>query len=336
MMENSEFSFREIIEGHKHKRGFEIPKFRELKEEFGQGRSQCTITGTFVPMDSRIVDIATGQVARATLFERLRAHSLAFSLGARSINGLVSDVLLSSETTMANSQWPGETGAVIPQIDPTWNADRIAPMRLYTSIPVASSIMAMHGPAFETYMADLIARSQAEALDNAIINGNGITSPLGILNDPAIQVDNLGANGRAITLDDVLDAEEIACPNHYDSEVLKYAYLMNAETRKALKQTPKIVGGENMIMAGSSLNGHPAAVSAHMPNNLVLGNGVNLSALIFGNFYDIAVLTWGAFDILVDHYSAARNGVIWIHCSSFVNVKILKPENFNVKNGIVA
>jgi HK97 family phage major capsid protein len=334
MEKENAFSFREIIENHKHKRGYDIPEFRQQKEEFSQGRVGM-IHGTYVPINSRIVDIATSQTARATMFERLRAHSLAFSLGVRNISGLVADVTLSTETLMANSQWPGEIGAVIPQIDPTWNNERIAPMRLYTSIPISAGIMAINGPAFEEYMADLIMRSQAEALDNAIINGDGITSPLGILNDPVIQVDNLGVDGQAITLDDVLEAEEIACPNHYDAEVLRYSYLMNRDTRKALKQTPKVLAGENMIMAGNYLNGYPAAVSGHMPNNLALGAGANLSALIFGNFYDIVVLTWGAFDILVDHYSAARNGIIWFHCSSFMNVKILKPENFHITNGIV-
>ena len=72
---------------------------------------------------------------------------------------------------------------------------------------------------------------------------------------------------------------------------------MNTETRRALKQTPKIAGGEYMVMGGNRLNGYPAAVSQHMPNNIVLGNGNGLSALIYGNFYDIVILTWDAMDI---------------------------------------
>jgi HK97 family phage major capsid protein len=333
-MDNLQFSFREIIEKSKQ-RGYTLPEFREHSKEFEAGRGKAgMITGTFLPMEARIVDTTSG-TARATLFERLRAHSLAFSLGVRNIGGLVADVRLSTETLLANSQWVTENGAVAPLVDPAWAGEVIAPMRLYTSIPISHSVLAMHGTAFEEYMADLVMRSQAEALDNALLNGDGVLAPLGIRNDPAVQTDNLGADGRAITLDDVLEAEEIACPNHYDSEVLRYSYLMNADTRKALKQTPKIVGGEYMLMGTNSLNGYNAAVSGHMPNNIALGAGANLSALVFGNFYDIVVLTWGGFDVLVDHYSASRNGVIWFHCSSFMNIKILKPENFHVTNGIV-
>ena len=334
-MENPEFSFRELIEKSKQ-RGYRLPEFKELKENFEAGRGSVgMVTGSYLPMNSRVVDIATSGTARATMYERLKAHSLAFSLGVKSMDGLAADVNLSTETLMANSQWVTETGGVVPQIDPAWNGERIGPMRLYTSIPVAHSLLKVNGQAFEEYMADLIMRSQAEALDNALINGDGITAPLGILNDPAVQVDNLGADGRAITLDDILEAEEIACPNHFDSEVMRYAYLMNAETRKALKQTPKIAGGEYMLMAGNSLNGYPAAVSEHMPNDIVLGQGANLSALVYGNFADILIMNWGGLDILVDHYTAARNGTIWMHCSSFVNIKILRPGHFHISNGIL-
>ena len=334
-MENLEFSFRELIE-KSTVRGYEIPEFKELKKEFETGRRGKTfITGSFLPLHSRVVDTTSG-AASATMHERIKANSLAFNLGAKSVSGLTADVLLSTETLLPNSQWVTEVGAVIPQVDPTFNGERIAPMRLYASVPISQSLMATNGTAFEEFVADAISRSQSEALDRAILTGDGITSPLGLLNDPAIQVDNLGADGRALTLADILEAEETACPNHVNSEAMRFAYLMNAQTRKALKQTPKVAGGDNMIMASNFLNGYPAAVSQHIPGNIALGAGANLSALIYGNFNDILIMYWGGLDILVDHYSSARTSTIWLHCSSFMNVKILQPGNFNVINGIVA
>lgn len=327
------FSFHEIInEKVNNSTTWQPEEFKAEKEQLM--RSGIHVGGSYIGANARIVDSLSG-AARATLYDVLRAHSLVFRLGARRIENCVSKVRLATETSFVDSQWVTETGTINPVSDPTWTNEELVPMRLYSTVPVSEAILKLNGPAFESYMYNAIMRSQAEALDNAFINGDGLTSPLGLLNNPDITQDDLGANGQALTLADVIKAEEIATPNFYDAEYLRYSYLMNAATKRKLKQTPKVVDGDTMIMASNFLNGHNAAISEHMPGNIALGTGTNLSALVFGNFHDVVCLHWGGFDIIVDRFTQALQGITRVHVSSFMNLKVVRPELFHVTNGII-
>ena len=332
-MENTNFSFRELIQRKKLTGETWQPAEYEAEKD-AMIRSGINLGGSYIPANVRIVDSASG-ATRATLIERLRAHSMIYKLGARRLNNLIGNVRLATESLLVDTQWVNETGTINPVTDPTWTGEVIAPFRLYSTVPVSEGLLKLNGPEFEAYMFDAIMRSQAEALDNAFITGDGVTAPLGILNNTDIQTDDLGANGQALTLADILRAEEVATPNLYDAESLKYSYLMNAATKRTLKQTPKVANSDIMIMGGNALNGHNAAVSEHMPNDITLGTGTNLSALIYGNFHDVAVLSWGGFDLVVDRYTAARSGIVRVHVSSFMNLKVLRPELFHVTNGII-
>ena len=327
-----DFSFRKLIsEVATKNHAWQPDEYRAEKEELF--RAGFNIGGTYLPGHARIVDTQSG-ATRATLYDVLRAHSLAYRLGARRIDNLVGDVRLATESLLVDTQWVNETGTINPVTDPTWAGEVLPPFRLYSTVPVSEGLLKLNGPEFESYMFQAIMRSQAEALDNAFITGDGVTAPLGILNNADIQTDDLAPNGAALTLADILRAEEVATPNQYDAESLRYSYLMNAATKRALKQTPK-AGGDNMIMAGNYLNGFPSAVSEHMPNDITLGTGSNLSALIYGNFHDVVVLNWGGFDLVVDRYTAARSGITRVHVSSFMNLKVLRPELFHITNGII-
>jgi HK97 family phage major capsid protein len=326
------FSLREIIESAKRGRHHQYAEAAELEEQLR--RNINFGSGTFLPLNARQVDSTSG-VASATLIEEIRAHSMLFRLGARSMTGVVNNPRLATETNLVQTDWVPETGQLGAPVLPTWAGEDIVPFRLHSATPLTERLFRLNGQQFEEYVFRLIMRSQAEVIDNTFIVGNGITAPLGLLNNPDIVIDDLAPDGRALTLADVLRLEGIAAQNYYESPELRYAYLMNADTKEALKQAPKVAQGDNMIMAGNSLNGHPAAVSEHMPSNLTLGTGTDLSALVFGNFRDVLALFWGGFNFVVDPYTASNTATTWIHCTSFLNFKIMKPENFAVVSGIV-
>ena len=77
------------------------------------------------------------------------------------------------------------------------------------------------------------------------------------------------------------------------------------------------------------LNGYAAMASNQIPSDLTKGTGSSLSAIIFGNFSDLIVGSWGpGTELLVNPYSKDKEGVIKVVGFSFVDVGIRHPESF--------
>ena len=81
--------------------------------------------------------------------------------------------------------------------------------------------------------------------------------------------------------------------------------------------------------ATPTAHGYAAMASNQIPSNLTKGTGSSLSAIIFGNFSDLIVGSWGpGIELLVNPYSKDKEGVIRIVGFSFVDVGIRHPESF--------
>ena len=80
-----------------------------------------------------------------------------------------------------------------------------------------------------------------------------------------------------------------------------------------------------------TLAGYPLAISNLVPSNITKGAGVNLSALIFGNWSsDLLIGYWSAFDLLVNPYesTAYTKGNVQIRGMLTADIKLRHPESF--------
>ena len=151
----------------------------------------------------------------------------------------------------------------------------------------------------------MAARFEAQAIAGA---GTG-ENILGILKTPGIGSVVGGPNGLAPTWSHIVELEsDVSTPND-----LGRRYLTNSETRRKLKTTLKNGAGTDAYVwpdgLQASLNGYPALVTDLVPSALTKGTSEDVcSAIINGEFRDLALGFWGRIQILADPYTLDTTG----------------------------
>jgi len=180
-------------------------------------------------------------------------------------------------------------------------------------------------------------QSLALGIDLAAVAGTGINNqPLGILNYPGVNSVSIGANGGAPTWSHLVQMEtEIAVDNADDGTCY---YLTNAQTRGKLKTTAKVTGQDVFLWTDSPIekgigmvNCYGAAVSNQVPSNGTKGNGTNLSSIIFGDFSQLLIGTWGVLEILPNQFGQGYpSGVMQLRSMIDADVQLRHCESFAV------
>ena len=104
---------------------------------------------------------------------------------------------------------------------------------------------------------------------------------------------------------------------------------------KLLRSTPKEVDGSSIAVSADylmesakTLAGYPLASSNVVPSTL--GTGTDESALIFGNWSDLILGYWSAFDLLVNPYesTAYSKGNVQVRGMLTMDVAVRHAESF--------
>jgi HK97 family phage major capsid protein len=79
------------------------------------------------------------------------------------------------------------------------------------------------------------------------------------------------------------------------------------------------------------LNGYRAGVSNQVPSNLTKGTGTNLSAIIFGNFNELLIGSWGELEILANPYGDGYDsGDVKVRALQTVDIQARHENSFCV------
>jgi HK97 family phage major capsid protein len=120
------------------------------------------------------------------------------------------------------------------------------------------------------------------------------------------------------------------------------AFLTNSKVLAKLANTLKSTTdtSSNFIVGdpgATTLAGYPLAISNDVPSNLTIGTGTNLSALIFGDFSQLLIGYWSAFDLLVNPYegTAYSKGNVLIRGMLTADIKLRHPESFAKTSDII-
>ena len=170
----------------------------------------------------------------------------------------------------------------------------------------------------------------AAMIDKAAFSGTGESGqPTGILKTTGIATVAGGTNGAALTWKNVVALETVVNANNANRG--KMAYATNAKVVGELKTIEKATGtGRFLTEDGKTLNGYPMNWSNLVPSDLTKGSGTKLSALIFGNWEDLVVASWGGLDIVIDPFSKSLEAEIVMTLNAWNDVKVVEPKSFAV------
>ena len=98
------------------------------------------------------------------------------------------------------------------------------------------------------------------------------------------------------------------------------AFVMNNAMRAALRSTPRVEGGERMIIENDMIDGVPVFVTEYAPANTIY----------YGYFNYALVGQFGDSTLIVDPYSLVKQNKVQFTLNSFWDIKPARPQAFGV------
>ena len=314
--------------------GFELEASQAVANRVGKKPS-----GIYLPMDVQKRDLTAGSATQgddvvatdllgASFIDMLRNRMKVIEAGATMLTGLTGNVAIPRMTGGATAYWVAENAA-ITESDQTFDQVTLSPNSVGAMTDVSRRLLLQGSVDVEALVRSDLATTLAIELDRAAIHGSGSSNqPTGILATSSIGDVAGGANGAAPTFAHVIELEsDVATAN---ADVGTLAYLTNSKVRGFLKQVEKASSTGQFVWEGSEVNGYRALVSNQVSSALTKGTNSACSAIIFGNWADLLIGSWGALDVLVDPYTGSSAGTVRIRAMQDVDIAVRHPESFSV------
>lgn len=257
----------------------------------------------------------------------LRNQAVAVQLGAQVMAGLTSPVSFPKQTGAATAYWmPENDGTDVTASNATLGSVSLTPKTLQATTAFSRQLMAQSSIDVEQFIRNDLAASHALAWDRAVLHGSGSgNEPTGIYAAGSV---NSIAMGGTPTYGKLIDMV---------TEVLKDNALMGS---LAFCTTPGMAGklaqtvvaastDSRMIWTGQLNEGQVVGYRAVATNQVLatLGSGSD-HGVIFGNWADVMIGTWGALEIVVDPYALKKQGMIEVTSFQLADIALRHPQSF--------
>lgn len=290
-------------------------------------RNGSKAQGVYVPMsafekrDVNTTTTANGIVPddfkASEYIQPLRNSLVLRSLGIRTMTGLRGDTVVPKYKTGTAAGWVAENTALSTS-GMTFDNVKMQPKHLGAMAEISRQLIQQSSPDINSLITDDLAFSMSDALDTAILQGDGDLAPLGLLNVAGVQTGSLATPTWAdlLALFETLDT----------SNVSNAKFLTNPSVMKVLRSTEKEAGTGNYLASAAAIADTSATVS----------NKVPASTLILGDFSQFILGVWSDVDLLVNQYaeSAYSKGNILIRTMMTVGTMVRHPEAFIIVDDV--
>jgi len=282
----------------KEARGFYLPS-----NEIWSQRDITTTTGAGA--------VGTSQ---GSFIDALRAESVLGQMGATYLQGLQGNVNLPKLTGATDAAWVAEGGDPAESVAAVGSL-ALAPKTLAAYVDVSRRLMIQSDPSIEAMLRSDLLKNIATNLDMAAIQGAGGSAPTGITNTAGIGTAALDGSGN-VTWATVVDL--VASVGAANAAGGAMSFMCHPTTIGQMRQTAKGTGDSVMVMDGDTLLGFPVVASTLAP----------AGTIVFGNFNDLVIATWGSVDILVDPYSQSNTGATRLAVYAEADTGLRNAESF--------
>lgn len=241
----------------------------------------------------------------------LRKSLLMRKLGIRTLTGLRGDVSIPKYKTGMTAGWVNENEA-LSKSGMTFDGVSMKPKHVGALTELSRQLIQQSSPDINSLVTDDLSFIMADALDKAILYGDGVKQPLGILKTAGIQKASLATADweTILALSNLLDIRDIE----------NAQYLTNPSVISALQAIEKSKGTAQYLATKNSIGDVAASVT-----NQVAG-----SDLLLGDFSQFILGVWSEVDLLVNPYAeeAYSRGNVLIRALMTVGAVCRHPEAF--------
>lgn len=261
-----------------------------------------TTAGSLVPTDHR-GDMYVGP---------LRDSLIVRQLGLRVLSGLSGDVSIPKYGSGLTAGWVNENEP-LPESTMAFQSITLRPRHVGAITSWSRQLAQQSNPSIEQLLRDDLAYAIGAEVDRAIIAGDGVKEPLGVVNTPGVQTAEMPA-----TWQEVLAIEQqLAALN-----VNPNAWLTSPGVLSILRGTLREEGIAGYIAAGGNIGDIPARTT----------NAAPAGTAILGDWSQVILGTWSELDLLVNPFEAEayRRGNVLIRGILTADVAVRHPEAFVV------
>lgn len=255
----------------------------------------------------------------------LRPNIVLLGLGATALNNLEGNLDIPGGNALATATWEGENDAMA-STDPSTRLVEIRPNRLAAYTLISKRLITQSSRDVEAWVRGELSNAIARAVDYAGFNGNGGNIE-GIMATTGVnEISFAGAVNRA----DLVNLMTIIDVNNYRSDNM--AFVTSPVVKGELLNLEVDSGSGMFVMnpKNDMLLGYKIVTTTHIPTNI----NSTKTAVIFGDFSQLAVANWGGVDILVNPYTYSKTSQIEVTVNSEWDVRVLQPKAFAFGNDI--
>lgn len=252
-----------------------------------------------------------------SMIDLLRNKMVCANSGATMLNGLRGNLSLPKHAGGATAGWVDEEGTISDSAQ-SFGQLALTPKRLAARTAYSNQLLAQSSIDTEQFVRGDLMRVIAIELDRAALNGSGASNqPTGIINTSGVNSVTFGA---APTWAKVVSFEtEVETDNGVMNSP---CYVTTPGVKGAWKTTLKSSGVAGYLWEGSTVNGYEAKATNQVPSNKV----------IFGDFSELIIATWGVMSVVVDPFTKAASGQQVITVNSFHDIGVRNPVSFAVSS----
>jgi len=321
--------------------GFE----RECSEAVGQklGRSA---QGFFVPNDVQKRDLTVGtttagghtvatDLLAANFIDMLRNRMMVMKMGAQMLSGLTGQIAIPRQTGGATAYWVAESGAPTESAQ-AFDQVTMTPRTVGAFNDISRKLLLQSSIDIEAFVRNDLAKVLGLAIDLAAIHGSGASNqPTGIVSTAGIGSVVGGTNGLAPTWAHIVELwSDVATAN---ADFGSTGFLTNSKVVGKLMTTEKASSTAQFVCPGfpdaggmTTFGGAKAGVSNQVSSALTKGSSSGVcSAILFGNFADLIIGSWGTLDLIVDPYTASTSGTVRVVALQDVDIAVRHAESFS-------
>lgn len=273
-----------------------------------------------LPESRATVTVATeGEDVVATdLFDilmPLRAKNVLVDAGAKFMGGLVGDVEI-PVMTASNVTWKGEIADAADGAG-TFSHVTLTPHRLTAYVDISKQMLVQDSVDVENAIrTDLINAINTKLEETILGNGDGkeggttVVAPVGMRN---------GVTAKTVAdFSDLCEMES----DVEDANVLgECVYVMSNKAKAALRGMIKGTNNTGMVYENGTVDGTKALNTSHVGST---------KTVIYGDFSNLAIGSWGNIDLTVDPFTKAAAGQVRIVVNAFFDAKKLRDGAFAV------
>lgn len=251
----------------------------------------------------------------------LRSKLVTQARGATVLSGLQGNVTIPKGTKSAVAGWVAENGAISAS-DLEFDSLDMTPKHVGALTEYSRNMAQQASPDVENLIRNDFSAVLARALDLAALVGGGSNEPDGLIAAGIDDSVSMATPSWSAVLDLINQVEE--------ADAMGTGFVMRPLVAKKLRSTPKVDSTDSVMIMESpdELAGYPVSRSTQVPIDAT--PDPDTTSIIFGQWSDLLIGYWSAFDLLVNPYesSAYAKGNIMVRGMLTADVAVRRLQSF--------